>query len=326
MIEIIKPDIYIDFVSKFKVAITISLLLIAAGIISLVIQGGPKLGIEFKGGTSIQLAFKKGIDVGELRKVLSSSKLFKDAKIQTFGGTNKRFIIYTKKSTSSTTKSIEEQLKKVLDKQFAGQYTILEVNMVGPKIGKEFRDKGLEAIILSLIAILIYISIRFQYRFAVGAIAALFHDVLITVGFLSIFGYEFTLDVVAAILTIIGYSVNDTIVIFDRIREKVKTNRKLSNVEAINRGISETLSRTILTAGTTLFVVLALFIFGGHALKGMSFALLVGIVSGTYSSIFIASPILLLFKGQLIPEKKEEESTDRFKQRIEFDMKNLRER
>ncbi len=324
MIQIVKPGILIDFVSKFKIAISISLVLILAGIASLIMQGGPKLGIEFKGGTSIQIKFDKPVNVVDLRNAITVSKNFKYAKIQSFGGENKQFIIYTKASTSSTTKSIEDDLKRVLTKKFGSSYKIMKVDMVGPKVGKEFRDKGIEAIVIALLAVLIYVSIRFQYRFGVGAIVALFHDVLITVGFLSIFGFQFTLDVVAAILTIVGYSVNDTIVIFDRIRERVKSNRKLSRVEAINIGISETLSRTILTSGTVLFVVLALYIFGGHALKGMSFALLVGVISGTYSSIFIASPILLAFKGELIPEKKEEESTDRFKQKIEFDMKNLR--
>ncbi len=324
MIQIIKPGVLINFVSKFRIAIAISLVLIAIGMANLVMQGGPKLGIEFKGGTSIQLKFDKSINVVDLRKAISALKIFKDSRIQSFGSTNQQFIIYTKVSTSSTTKNIEGYLKNTLSKKFGSSYTIMKVDMVGPKIGKEFRDKGIEAIVLALLAILIYISIRFQYRFALGAIAALFHDVLITVGFLSIFGYEFTLDVVAAILTIVGYSINDTIVIFDRIREKVRNNNKLSNVEAINKGVSETLSRTILTAGTTLFVVLSLYIFGGHALKGMSFALLVGIISGTYSSIFIASPILLAFKGKLMPEKKEENSADRFKQKVEFDMKNIR--
>ncbi len=320
MVQIVKPGVLIDFVSKFKVAVSISIILIIIGIGHLIIKG-PKLGIEFKGGTSIQLEFNKPIKVTQLRDAIKDSKIFSDSRIQNIGSSSKRFIIYTKVSTSSTTKSIEDSLKPLLKKEFGNSFKILEVDMVGPKIGKEFRDKGIIAIVLSLIAILIYISLRFQYRFAFGAILALIHDVLITVGFLSLFGYEFTLDVVAAILTIVGYSVNDTIVIYDRIREKVKANRKLSNVEAINQGISETLSRTVLTAGTTLFVVLALFLFGGHALKGMSFSLLVGIISGTYSSIFIASPVLLLFKGQLIPEKKEEESTDRFKQQIEFDLK-----
>lgn len=324
MIQIVKPGVLIDFVSKFKVAIAFSLVLIAVGVASLYMQGGPKLGIEFKGGTSIQLKFDKPVSVIDLRKAISTSNAFKDSKIQSFGGTNQQFIIYTKVSTSSTTKNIEDYLESTLNKNFGSGYAIMKVDMVGPKIGKEFKDKGIEAILIALLAILIYISIRFQYRFALGAIAALFHDVLITVGFLSLFGYEFTLDVVAAILTIVGYSINDTIVIFDRIREKVRSNNKLSNVEAINKGVSETLSRTILTAGTTLFVVLALYIFGGHALKGMSFALLVGIISGTYSSIFIASPTLLAFKGKLIPEKKEEDSADRFKQKVEFDMKNIR--
>ncbi|WP_025209811.1 protein translocase subunit SecF [Hippea sp. KM1] len=318
MVQFIKPGILIDFVSKFKIAISLSLILILIGVGHLIWKG-PKLGIEFKGGTSIQVEFDKPVNVSALRDAIKNSKFFADSRIQNIGGSNKRYIIYTKVSTSSTTTSIESKLKELLDKQFKGGYKILEVDMVGPKVGKEFRDKGIIAIVLSLIAILIYISLRFQYRFAIGAILALVHDVLITVGFLSIFGYEFTLDVVAAILTIVGYSVNDTIVIFDRIREKVKTNRKLSNTEAINMGVSETLSRTILTAGTTLFVVLSLYLFGGHALKGMSFALLVGIISGTYSSIFIASPTLLMFKGELIPQKKEVDSTEKFKQKFEFD-------
>ncbi len=323
MIEIIKPGILIDFVSNFKKAVSLSLILILIGIGSLIMHNGPKLGIEFKGGTSIHIKFNNKINVVDLRNAIKVSPTFKNSKIQSFGNKGNEFVIYSKFSTSSTDKSMENNLRQYLTKKFGNTYKIVRVDMIGPKIGKEFRNNGIEAIILSLIAILIYISIRFQYRFAFGAILALFHDVLITVGFLSIFNYEFTLDVVAAILTLIGYSVNDTIVVFDRIREKVRNNRKLSNEEAVNLGISETLSRTILTSGTVLFVVLALFLFGGSSLKGLSFALLIGILSGTYSSIFIASPVLLLFKGKLMPEKKEKDSVDKFKERVAFDMKNI---
>ncbi len=324
MIEIVKPDIYIDFVKRFKYAIAISIILILIGMGVMIANGGPKLGIEFKGGTSIHIAFNKPIKISALRAVIKNAPYFKDASIQEFGSGNKQFLIYTKLSTSSTTKSIENQLKKYLNERFSGEYKILKVEMIGPAIGKEFQKDALFAIFLSFIAILIYITIRFQFRFGIGALLALFHDILMTVGFLCIFGYTFNLDVIAAILTLIGYSVNDTIVIFDRIREKVRTNRKLNNIEAINRGISETLSRTILTAGTVVFVVLALFLFGGHTLKGMSFALLVGTISGTYSSIFIASPVLLMFKGPLMPEKKEKDSVERFKEQVEFDIKNVR--
>ncbi|MGE4547493.1 MAG: protein translocase subunit SecF, partial [Desulfurella sp.] len=202
---------------------------------------------------------------------------------------------------------LNAEIAKSLAKYGPNAYQILKVNVIGPKIGSDFTKKAIIAVLLSFLGILIYISIRFRYNFAVASVASLVHDVLITLGFLSLFNYELTLDVIAALLTIVGYSVNDTVIIFDRIREKLKNDPKLSKIDAINIGISETLSRTIITSSTVILVTLILFLFGGSVLKGMSFALLIGFITGTYSSIFIAPPVLFLFKGPLLPEAKKQD-------------------
>ncbi len=287
--EFIKPGINIDFVGKRKIFITISILLILAGIISLIIKGGPKYGVDFAGGTIVQIKFKKPIQIGQLRKVMG-----KDVSVQSFGDSGNEFLLRFAQS-SADTEALSKDIKEKLIKNFGkGSYEIRRIEMVGPKIGKDLRKKGLLAVIVALIGILIYISVRFEFRFAVGAIIALVHDVLITLGMFSILNKEIDLTVLAAFLTLVGYSLNDTIIVYDRIRENMKKYVKGLFANIINRSINETLSRTILTSGTTLFVVLALFLFGGGVIHDFALALLIGIIVGTYSSIYIASPILLL--------------------------------
>ena len=288
--EFIKPGVNIDFIGKRKIFISISIALILIGLISIIVRGGLKYGIDFAGGTIIQVKFKKKITIGELRKVI------KKGTIQNFGDTGDEFLIRYP-LTKADTEKLQQDLKLKLTKSFGkNSFEIRRVEMVGPKIGKDLRRKGVIAVIISLIGILIYVTIRFEFRFALGAVLALFHDVLITLGIFSILNKEFDLTVLAAFLTIVGYSLNDTIIVFDRIRENMNKYLKTKFPTIINRSVNETLSRTILTSGTTFFVVLALFLFGGGVIHDFALALLIGIIVGTYSSIYIASPLVLLFE------------------------------
>ncbi|MCD6133132.1 MAG: protein translocase subunit SecF [Deltaproteobacteria bacterium] len=305
--EFISPEVNIDFVKKMKVAAAISCIIIVIGIISLIAHGGPRWGIEFKGGTSIQVLFKKPVSTASLRANLEKAG-FPRAKIQKIGRGNE-FVIYSTRSSSN----VKDEIKEALKSSYGSDFEIRKVDMIGPKISKDLKKKGITAMVIAVFAILVYVGLRFQFRFATGAVFALIHDVLITITFLSLFNFEFTLDIIAALLMIIGYSLNDTIVVFDRIRERVRMAKKISRELAINRGINEVLSRTVLTSLTTLFVVLCLFFLGGGAIHGFAFALLVGIISGTYSSIFIASPVLLMFKGELLPPPKEISPEEKFK-------------
>ncbi len=288
--EFIKPGVNIDFIGKRKIFISISVALILIGLISIFIKGGLKYGIDFAGGTIIQVKFNHPISIGDLRKVI------KGAQIQNFGDSKDEFLIKYPLTKTSTEK-LQRKIETILSKKFGkGNYIIRRVEMVGPKIGKDLRRKGAIAILISLIGILIYVTLRFEFRFALGAVLALFHDVLITLGIFSILNKEFDLTVVAAFLTIVGYSLNDTIIVFDRIRENMQKFLKMDFPSLINRSVNETLSRTILTSGTTFFVVLALFLFGGGVIHNFALALLIGIIVGTYSSIYIASPLVLLFE------------------------------
>ncbi|MDZ7330885.1 MAG: protein translocase subunit SecF [candidate division KSB1 bacterium] len=278
----------INFMGMTKAAIIGSVILISLGIISLIIKGGPKYGIDFTGGVSLGLKFEQPIRVGEVRSILSGIG-FGNSEIKAFATGNEILIRLQQQEDMDliSNKIIEELRNKLANNPFE----IRSKDTVGPRIGSELRNDAIKAIIISLILILIYISWRFEFRFAVGAVVALFHDVLITLGLFSIFNFEVSLSVVAAFLTLVGYSLNDTIVVFDRIRENLKVMRKESSLTIFNKSINQTLSRTILTALTTLFVVTIIFFFGGEVIHGFSFALLVGIIVGTYSSIFIASPV-----------------------------------
>lgn len=289
--QFIKPDINVNFVDRKMIALMVSLVVIGIGIASLVMKGGPRYGIDFAGGTLSQVAFESAPDIGQVRDALSE-KGMGSAVIQSLGE-NK--VAIRVKSEESQLDTVSDEIMAVLVERF-GQDNVSQelVEMVGPQVGADMRRKGLMSILYAIVGILIYITVRFQFRFALGAITALIHDITITVGVFSLFGKEFTLPVVAALLTIIGYSLNDTIVVYDRIRENIRRSPKEKLGEVVNRSINQTLSRTILTSGTTLFVVLCLFFLGGEVIHDFSFALLVGIVVGTYSSIYIASPVLLL--------------------------------
>jgi len=298
--ELIKKQTHIDFMGKFKTALMFSGLLILAGIASIAVHGGLKFGIDFEGGTLVQLKFPEVPAIDSIRSGLREIGLA-DSTIQEFGSPDT--ILIRVEIADGELKEMGTRIKKALEetKGFTG-IIIERVEMVGPKVGKDLRIKALLSILYAIIGIVIYISWRFEFQYAIAAIIALIHDVLITMGAFSVLDKEFTLVIVAAFLTIIGYSLNDTIVVFDRIRENTRRRSKESLSDVINTSINQTLSRTILTSGTTLLVVVALFFLGGEIIHDFSFALLVGVVVGTYSSIFIASVFLLYWESRAHPK------------------------
>ncbi len=292
--EFIKPDINLDFVGKRTMAVIFSLLLILAGLVSLFLKGGPNYGIDFSGGTLVQVRFADPTGAAEIKKALGELKL-QGLTVQRFGDDANEYLLRAQ-NTSAELEGMAQQVGGALEKVYgAGKVDIRRVEMVGPQVGKDLRKKGLMAILYAMIGILIYVTWRFEFRFAVGAILALVHDVLITLGAFSLTNKEIDLPIIAAFLAIIGYSLNDTIIVYDRIRENRGKMDKAGFPEIVNRSVNETLSRTILTSGTTLLVVLALFLFGGGVIHNFAFAMLVGIIIGTYSSIFVASPLLIFW-------------------------------
>jgi preprotein translocase subunit SecF len=276
---------------KKQTAIRLSAILILIGIVSVIIHGGLKYGIDFAGGTLVQLKFEKPPAIEEIRDGLKTIGLG-DSTIQEFG--SKNHILIRVQRSEEKLEEVGTQVKNSLAGKFNSEAIVVErVEMVGPKVGRDLREKAVLSIIYAIIGIVIYISWRFELQYAIAAIIALIHDVLVTMGAFSLYDKEFTLVIVAAFLTIIGYSLNDTIVVFDRIRENMRRKGKTPLVEVINNSINQTLSRTILTSGTTLLVVVALFFLGGEIIHDFSFALLIGVIVGTYSSVFIASVFLV---------------------------------
>lgn len=290
--QIVNPDSHYDFVGKNRIAVLFSLLVILAGIISLTLNGGPKLGVDFAGGTLVEVRFAAPTQAGDIREALRDLALGSFT-VQQFGDSSNDFLIRTQQADSGSDE-ISSALTRALQKHYGeGQMDIRRAEMVGPQVGHELMQKGLMALLYAMAGSLIYISWRFEFRFAVGAIVALLHDVLVTLGIFSLLGKEIDLTVIAAFLTVIGYSLNDTIVIYDRLREKLAKRPDEGFSATLNRSINETLSRTILTSATTLLVVLALFVFGGAVIHNFAFALLVGIIAGTYSTIFVAGALVL---------------------------------
>jgi len=290
--ELIKPGISIDFVGKMKYAVIFSAILIIIGIGSVIFHGGLNPGIDFAGGSIIQVKFSKNISADQIRTALKSTKL-ESSIIQQFGVNE--FLIRTTESFSDQ-KTLAANVEQPLSAAFSKDYEIRRVEVVGSKVGKDFTRKAIIAVILSWLAMLIYVGWRFEFRYAVGGILALVHDVIITMGAVSIMNMEFTISILASLIFIIGFSINDTIVTLDRIRENVKLNPKQKLGDLINLSINQTLSRTILTSLTVFFTVLALYIFGGAVIRDLAFPMLVGVVIGTYSSIYIACTIVLVFE------------------------------
>lgn len=301
--ELIKPDSNINFVGNIKRALIFSLILIAIGLGSLIIKGGPRYGIDFEGGTLVQIQFFTKVDISELRVALSNLAI-EGLSVQEFGEKEANEYLITMKKTTGELEGLSDKIKAALEKRFGSEsLDIRRVEMVGPKVGKDLRRKGMSAVIFSLLGMLIYIWWRFELRFGVGAIICLMHDVIITLGALSITDKPIDLPIIAALLTVVGYSVNDTIIISDRIRENLKKMIRERLREIVNKSINQTLSRTCITVGTTLVVVTSLFFLGGEVIHDFAFTLIVGICIGTYSSIFIASPLLIVWE-RLFPKKK----------------------
>lgn len=339
--QFIKPGTNIDFMGMRKIGFAFSLILILAGIVSLIMHNGPNYGIDFAGGTLVQVKFSQKVDVSDIRKGLDEIGL-KDVSVQGFGEQGAHeYLIRTSSDADALGSQLSDTVSKGLKDATSLEPDIRRVEMVGPQVGKDLKSKALLAIFYSLLFITIYISGRFeqkwtiagitagalmaavyflsvfnlpmpfliaaalvvslvlfwylQLQYAIGAIVALIHDVTITVGVFSLLNLDFSLQIIAALLTIIGYSLNDTIIVFDRIRENIKGNSDQSMIsDLFNRSINETLSRTILTSFTTLIVLLALFFLGGEIIHNFAFAMIIGVVVGTYSSIFIASPLVFM--------------------------------
>ncbi len=300
--EIFKSDKIYDFMGKSKLFITLSLILVLASYVILFTRG-LHYGIDFAGGTLVQLKYEKSAPIKKIREDLKKDPIFKNASITEFGSPNEVVIRFST-SSSSVGVDIGDKVRELLKN--TGKFKVRRVDMVGPKVGNELREKGLMAMVLSIIAILIYVAFRFEWRFGLAAILALVHDVSISLGFVSLFQIDVNLDILAAILTIMGYSLNDTIIVFDRIREGIKEAKVMDLFSVINESVTKTLSRTTLTSLTTFFVVLTLYLFGGEIIKGFSFTLLIGIIVGTYSSIFVASPLLKWLGFSIEDFKKKE--------------------
>ncbi len=278
-----------DFMSKKMITLVISLTLVLASYAILATKG-LNYGIDFAGGTVIQVKYDKAAPIDEMRKLISKDKIFDGASISEVGSPDE-VVIRVRTSSSSVTTDMDDVAREVL--KGSGTFEIRRVDIVGPKVGNELREKGVMAMVLAIIGILIYVSFRFEWRFALAAVVALIHDISIAMGAISLFQIEVNLDILAAMLTILGYSLNDTIIVFDRIREGINKLKSAVLAEVINESVTRTLSRTTLTSLTTFFVVLTLWLWGGEIIHGFGFTLLVGIIVGTYSSIFVASLVLI---------------------------------
>ena len=288
------------YYNKFNI-LSVSLVIVS---LLLLTFKGLNFGIDFKGGTLIELrSTDSKINVSSLRDNLSQMNLG-DVSVKNFGNETD-FLI---KFENNENKNVIEEIKKNLDKSFGNSFNFRRVENVGPKVSAELLRSGVIAISVALFLMLVYIWIRFEWQFSLGAIVALFHDVIVTLGLFSLLGLEINLSIIAAVLTIVGYSMNDTVVIFDRVRENLKKFSDIKIFDLTNISINETLSRTIITSATTLLALLSIFIFGGEILKGFSFAMILGVIIGTYSSIYIANPILVMLKVSqktILKEEKE---------------------
>ena len=294
-----------DFMSKRKIAVVFSALLLSVSIVSLVTQQ-LNFGIDFTGGTLVEVGYGETVELDEVRSVLSATE-FRDAVVQYFGSASD-ILIRVAQVEGKNSADISNEIIEVLDRS-GHDVEIRRVEFVGPQVGEDLQEDGGLAMIYALIMIFIYIAFRFQRRFSVGAIAALVHDVIITIGVFSVLQLDFDLTVLAALLAVIGYSLNDTIVVFDRIRENFRRIRKGTPVEIVNASLNQTLTRTLITSLTTLLVLTALFFLGGELIRPFSSALIIGVIIGTYSSIYVASPVTLalgISKQDLMPVEKEE--------------------
>lgn len=301
----------IDFVGKRKIAFAVSLVLIILSI-GMLATKGLNFGLDFTGGTLIEVGYPAAPDINKVRDNLKSQGL-DDAVVQTFGVATEIVVRIPPREESESDAELSTVVLQALQQGVEGNVEMRRVEFVGPQVGDELTEQGILAVVYALIGIFLYVMIRFQWRFSMGAVAALVHDIIITMGIISLLQIEFDLTVVAALLAVIGYSLNDTIVLFDRIRENFPRLRKSSPLEVVNTSVNETLSRTLMTSATTLLVLMALFIFGGEIIHAFAFTLIIGVLVGTYSSIYVASTTLLelgVSKFDLLAVEKEGATLD----------------
>ncbi len=305
--QLIRPDINIDFIGKRKTALMISGLMLLASL-GLLAFKGMNFGIDFTGGTLVEVKFQQAPEIADVRAALSP-KGYGNAVIQEFGSPEE-ILIRVQNREGEKSSTISTAILDGLSEKFtADAVEMRRVEFVGPQVGEELTRAGIMAVLIAMFAILLYVTVRFEFRFALGADAALLHDITIVLGLFALTGKEFTLPVIAALLTVIGYSLNDTIVVFDRIRENFAANLKRKTPEhevtIVNNSINQTLARTLMTSLTTLLVVAALFLLGGEVIHDFAFALIAGILVGTYSSIYIASPVMLSLAGRFKADEEE---------------------
>lgn len=318
--EFFKQTKALAFMGKSKIAMLVSMILIVASYAILATKG-LNYGVDFAGGTIIQVKYGSAAPIDEMREKLKSNSLFDGASITEFGSSDE-VVIRMKTTTSDVSIDIGDVTREAL--KGTGEYEIRRVDIVGPKVGSELKEKGITSLILAIVGILIYVAFRFEWRFATASVLALVHDVSIALGAISLASIEVNLDVLAALLTLLGYSLNDTIIVFDRIRESIMESKDTNFAKMIDESITKTLSRTTLTSLTTLFVVFTLFVWGGEIIHAFAFTLLVGILIGTYSSIFVASPLLILFgfnakdyQNKLAEKTKREAEKERMRAQFE---------
>jgi preprotein translocase subunit SecF len=303
--QIFKSSLNIDFMGKRKLAMALSGGVLLVAVATLILQG-LSLGIDFTGGTLVEVGYQQPVELNEIRTILDKEG-FNDATVQHFG-TSKDVLVRLAPREDISNDKLSDTAFNALNSSVAGAAELRRVEFVGPQVGEELTEDGGLAMLYALIGILIYVALRFEYRFAVGSVIALIHDVLFTIGIFSLFQVEFDLPVLAAVLAVIGYSLNDTIVVYDRIRENFRKMRKGTPEEIINSSLNQTLARTLVTSLTTLLVLLALFFLGGEIIHGFALALIIGVVVGTYSSIYVASSAVLslgISKADLMPPQKE---------------------
>ena len=318
--EIFKSNKTYNFMEKRLPFLGFSAILVTISFI-LLFTKGLNLGIDFSGGTLVQVQYTQNAPITKIRDILLSNEKFDKAVVTKFG-TDSEILIKIPTTTTTLNKDIGDEIREIL--KSTGKYEIRRVDMVGPKVGDALKEKGIIALSLALIVILIYVSFRFEWRFAIASILALIHDISIALGAIVLFNVDVNLDILAAILTILGYSLNDTIIVFDRIREGVENSKENHLDAVVNESVSMTLSRTTLTSLTTFFVVLTLYLFGGEIISGFSFTLLVGIIVGTYSSIFVAASFLVQLKFSIVDYRsaqavKEKRRKDKDRLRAQFE-------
>ena len=300
----------IDFMSRRNIALIFSSILIVMSIVSLATRG-LNFGLDFTGGTLIEVGYPSAPDTNEVRENLSVAGF--DSVVQTFGAATDIVVRIPPSDVEESSAELSTRVLEALSQGVEGEIEMRRVEFVGPQVGEELAEQGILAVIYAMVGVFLYVMFRFQWRFSVGAVAALFHDITISMGIISLAQIEFDLTVVAAILAVVCYSLNDTIVLFDRIRENFPRYRKRQPIEVVNTSINETLSRTLMTSTTTLLVLIALFYFGGEIIHGFAFTLIVGVLVGTYSSIYVASSALLMLgvsKYDLMEVEKEGATLD----------------